>query len=125
MADSPSPAGAVLAGSVPRRHADLWSEATRHAFLDGVRDGTLPVAALDTWLVQDALFVADLLSLQARLPARAPRDAQAVLAGGGAALVDELDWFEGLAAQRGLDRAAEVLRAEEALRDMATAGTAA
>jgi thiaminase len=85
--------------------------ATRHPFLDGVRDGTLPVAALDTWLVQDALFVADLLAFQARLLARAPRPAQAVLAGGAVALVEELDWFEGLAADRGLDLSASPRRA--------------
>jgi thiaminase/transcriptional activator TenA len=85
------------------RHADRWEAATRHPFLAGVRDGALPVAALDTWLAQDALFVADLLAFQARLLARAPRPAQAVLAAGAVALVEELDWFEGLAADRGLD----------------------
>ena len=104
MADSPLPADVR---SVPQRHPDLWSAATRHPFLDAVRDGAMPVEALDTWLVQDALFVADLLAFQARLLARAPRDAQAVLAGGAVALVDELDWFEGLAAQRGLDLAVD------------------
>ena len=88
------------------RHAQRWAAATRHPFLDGVRDGTLPVAAFDTWLAQDALFVADLLAFQARLLARAPRRAQAVLAGGAVALVEELDWFEGLAADRGLDLSA-------------------
>ena len=55
-------------------------------FLDGVRDGTLPPAAFDRWLAQDALFVADLLRFQARLLARAPRPAQAVLAAGAVAL---------------------------------------
>ena len=94
----------------------LWTAATRHAFLDGVRDGTLPVAALDTWLAQDALFVADLLAFQARLLARAPRSDQAVLAGGAVALVDELDWFERLADVRGLDLAAEPLPATLAYR---------
>ena len=81
----------------------LWTSATSHPFLDGVRDGSLPVEALDTWLAQDALFVADLLAFQARLLARAPRSDQAVLAGGAVALVEELDWFEQLAADRGLD----------------------
>ncbi len=85
------------------RSGELWRAATRHPFLDGVRDGSLPVAALDTWLAQDALFVADLLRFQARLLARAPRSAQAVLAGGCVALVEELAWFERLAAERHLD----------------------
>jgi thiaminase len=84
------------------RHADAWHRATRHPFLDAVRDGTVPTAAFDTWLVQDAHFVADLLRFQARLLARAPRAAQPVLAGGCVALVQELAWFEEQAAERGL-----------------------
>ena len=88
-----------------------WAAATRHPFLDAVRDGTLPDGAFETWLAQDALFVADLLRFQARLLARAPRPAQAVLAGGCVALVEELAWFEDLAAVRGLDLAVEPLPA--------------
>ena len=95
---------------------DLWAAATRHPFLDGVRDGSLPVEALDTWLAQDALFVADLLAFQARLLARAPRRDQAVLAGGAGALVEELDWFETLARARGLDLGAAPLPATLAYR---------
>ncbi len=72
----------------------LWTAATRHPFLDAVRDGTIADDAFNRWLAQDALFVADLLTFQARLLARAPRPAQGVLAGGCVALVDELDWFE-------------------------------
>jgi formylaminopyrimidine deformylase / aminopyrimidine aminohydrolase len=34
----------------------LWSAATRHPFLDAVRDGTITDSAFDRWLVQDALF---------------------------------------------------------------------
>lgn len=85
------------------RHAKAWDAATRHPFLTGVRDGTLPFAAFAEWLVQDHHFVADLLAFQARLLARAPRPAQSVLAGGLVALVDELAWFESRAATHGLD----------------------
>ena len=81
---------------------DLWDRAVHAPFLQGVRDGTLPPQAFDRWLAQDALFVADLLRFQARLLARAPRAAQAVLAAGAVALVDELSWFEDQAAARGL-----------------------
>lgn len=84
-------------------HESLWDAATRHRFLGAVRDGTISDSAFNRWLVQDALFVADLLTFQARLLARAPRRAQAVLAGGCVALVAELDWFEQQAARRGLD----------------------
>jgi thiaminase len=81
----------------------LWAAATRHRFLDAVREGTISDLAFDQWLGQDALFVADLLTFQARLLARAPRPAQPVLAGGCVALVAELDWFEVQAARRGID----------------------
>jgi thiaminase len=100
------------------RHADAWRRATRHPFLDAVRDGTLPPAAFDTWLVQDAHFLADLLRFQARLLARAPRPAQAVLAGGCVALVGELDWFTRVAAARGLDLDAPQLPATIAYGDL-------
>jgi thiaminase/transcriptional activator TenA len=105
---------AVPVAELPSRHPDPWRAATRHPFLDAVRDGTVPAAAFDTWLVQDARFVSDLLAFQARLLARAPRPAQAVLAGGLIALVDELSWFEEQAAVRGLDLDAAVLPATAA-----------
>ncbi|MGK2865267.1 MAG: TenA family transcriptional regulator [Mycobacterium sp.] len=82
---------------------DLWTAATRHPFLDAVRDGTITDIAFDRWLRQDALFVADLLTFQSRLLGRAPRDAQGVLVGGCAALVAELDWFSEQAALRAID----------------------
>jgi thiaminase/transcriptional activator TenA len=82
--------------------AALWSAATRHPFLDGVRDGTVSPVAFDTWLAQDGHFVRDLLWFQARLLARAPRAAQPVLAAGAAALVEELAWFDEQAVGRGL-----------------------
>jgi formylaminopyrimidine deformylase / aminopyrimidine aminohydrolase len=104
----------VPVADLPARRPDAWRDATDHPFLRGVRDGSVPAAAFDTWLVQDARFVADLLRFQARLLARAPRPAQAVLAGGAVALVEELTWFEGLAARRGLDLAAPALPATRA-----------
>ncbi|RBY76449.1 TenA family transcriptional regulator [Geodermatophilus sp. TF02-6] len=100
------------------RHPEAWRRATRHPFLDAVRDGTVPAAAFDTWLVQDARFVADLLRFQARLLARAPRPAQAVVAGGLVALVEELDWFDEQAAVRGLDLGAPALPATAAYADL-------
>lgn len=77
--------------------------ATRHPFLSAVRDGSLPESGFDTWLAQDYRFVGDLLRFQARLLGRAPRSAQAVLAAGAAALVDELTWFEQHADTRRID----------------------
>lgn len=96
----------------------LWSAATRHPFLEAVREGTITDSAFDRWLVQDALFVGDLLTFQARLLARAPRAAQAVLAGGCVALVTELDWFEDQAARRGINLEQPALPATLAYREL-------
>jgi thiaminase/transcriptional activator TenA len=96
----------------------LWTAATHHRFLDAVREGTITAEAFDRWLVQDAVFVGDLLTFQARLLARAPRSAQAVLAGGCVALVAELDWFETQAARRGIDVAQRALPATLAYRGL-------
>ena len=85
------------------RHEASWLRATRHSFLSAVRDGNLPKPAFDRWLAQDYRFVSDLLRLQARLLGRAPRPAQAVVAGGAVALVDELTWFEQQAYARAID----------------------
>ena len=90
-------------GGRPLRHATAWSHATQHPFLEAVRDGTVTESTFEAWLVQDYRFVSDLLAFQGRLLARAPRRAQAVLAGGAMALVDELDWFEEQAAAHQLD----------------------
>jgi thiaminase/transcriptional activator TenA len=96
----------------------LWKAATQHPFLDAVRDGTVGDADFDRWLAQDALFVADLLTFQARLLARAPRPAQGVLAGGCVALVDELDWFEVKSAERGVALEQPALAATAAYREL-------
>ncbi|MHA3024147.1 thiaminase II/PqqC family protein [Mycobacterium sp. BMJ-28] len=97
---------------------ELWVPATRHPFLDAVRDGTITDDAFDRWLVQDAIFVADLLSFQGRLLARAPRPAQSTLAAGCVALVDELSWFEVQARRRGLDLDQRPLPATLAYREL-------
>ncbi|MDQ4105691.1 MAG: TenA family transcriptional regulator [Actinomycetota bacterium] len=85
------------------RHPAEWREATRHPFLEAVGEGTFPAGAFEAWLVQDYLFVSDLLVFQARLLARTPRPAQAMVAGGLVAAEAELGWFEEKAAGRGLD----------------------
>jgi formylaminopyrimidine deformylase / aminopyrimidine aminohydrolase len=92
----------VAASDLLRRHDAEWRAATCHPFLDGVRDGGLPVGAFIAWLQQDYLFVNDLLAFQARLLARAPRSGQSVLAAGLVALEAELTWFEEQLTRRGL-----------------------
>ncbi len=81
------------------RHREAWRAATQHPFLDGLRDGSLPEAAFRTWLVQDYLFVFDLLRFQARLLSVAPRAGQRVLGEGLVTLEAELGWFESQAAR--------------------------
>lgn len=89
--------------SLLERHVADWRAATRHPFLEGARDGTLAVGAFERWLVQDRLYVLDLLVFQARLLARTPRPAQGVVIGGLVALEAELTWFEDLAREWNLD----------------------
>lgn len=105
---------AVPVADLLPRHATSWGRATQHPFLSAVRDGTVPEAAFEAWLVQDYRFVSDLLRFQGRLLARASRPAQAVLAAGAVALVDELAWFEELAVARHLDLGAAPLPATAA-----------
>ncbi len=84
-------------------HPKTWEKATRHPFLDAVREGTLPPGAFGSWILQDYLFVGDLLVFQSRLLARSPRPAQAVLAAGLVGAEAELGWFESQAAEKSLD----------------------
>ena len=93
----------MRAAGLVQQHPEAWRGATHHPFLDSLREGTLPPQAFEAWLAQDYLFVGDLLPFQARLLARAPRSAQAVLSGGLVALVDESNWFEEMARERGLE----------------------
>lgn len=97
---------------------ELWTAATRHRFLDAVRDGTIADREFNRWLAQDALFVSDLLTFQARLLARAERRAQSALAAGCAALVAELDWFDEQAAIRAIDMNRSPLPATLAYREL-------
>ncbi|HZR39492.1 MAG TPA: hypothetical protein VFB12_05205 [Ktedonobacteraceae bacterium] len=76
------------------RHAATWQAATRHPFLDAVRDGTLAPQSFATWLVQDYLFVKDEFAVQAHLLPSTPRCAQNLLIRNAAALEAELTWFE-------------------------------
>jgi len=84
----------VTGSDIVSRHRQEWLAATHHPFLESVRDGSLPAAAFQTWLVQDYLFVSDLLRFQARLLGVATRPGQRPLAQGLAALESELSWFE-------------------------------
>ena len=107
----------VRTAELIERYPGAWREATRHLFLDGVHEGTLPSGAFETWLVQDYLFVDDLRVFQSRLLAHSPRVAQPAIASGLVALVDELGWFEKQAERMGLALDASRDPTTEAYRD--------
>ncbi len=100
-----------------QHHKEVWNAATRHPFLAAVRDGTLDAAVFATWLVQDYLFVANEFAVQARLLARAPRNAQKLLIGSLQGLESELSWFESHARTRNLALHAEHYSTTAAYRD--------
>src|SRR5512135_358488 len=86
----------------------LWAALAAHPFVVAVRDGTLPAAAFDRWLVADHVFVVGYRRFVAQLVAAAPDEpARDLLAGSLAALQGELDLFRSQAAARGLDLGTE------------------
>ena len=93
----------MTAEKLIQSHATLWYDATHHAFLDQVRDGTLAPAAFARWLCQDYHFGVALTRAEARFLAGAPREDLELLASGVQAMVAELDWFERKAAERRID----------------------
>lgn len=93
----------MTARDLIRGDPNLWHDATHHAFLDEVRNGTLAPAAFARWLAQDYHFGVALTRAEARYLAGAPREDLALLANGVQAMVAELDWFEHKAAERGID----------------------
>lgn len=99
------PSSDVLTGTAAllKDHAALWERATRHPFLDGVREGTLDEAAFARWLVQDYHFVRRGFTFLAHMLAEAPRRDQPLLVGGVEAIEAELSWFEENAGAFGLD----------------------
>jgi thiaminase/transcriptional activator TenA len=106
----------VTGSDIVSRHRREWLAATHHPFLESVRDGSLPPAAFQTWLVQDYLFVSDLLRFQARLLSVADRSAQRPVAAGLVALESELSWFENQADESHLELRVERHPVTEAYR---------
>lgn len=89
-------------------NADLWARITTHPFVAAAADGTLPRAAFDRWLVEDHYFVVGFRRFLGRMLELAPDEpARDVLAGGLAAVTDELALFRREAGERGLDLEAE------------------
>ncbi len=107
----------MTTGQLMADDAELWHAATHHPFLDEVREGTLEPAAFSRWLVQDYHFALALTRAEARYLANAPREDFEILVQGIQAMVAELAWFEGKAAERGLDLAVSLHRTARAYID--------
>jgi formylaminopyrimidine deformylase / aminopyrimidine aminohydrolase len=88
----------MTADALMSRHTSAWQAATVHAFLVGVRDGSLPEDCFDRWLAY--LYAQALVRAQSRIAAAAPFADVGLLAGGVVATVGELGWFEEMAARR-------------------------
>jgi thiaminase/transcriptional activator TenA len=86
-----------------KRHRHHWRLVVRSHFVIGVRDGSVPVATFDRWLVQDRLFVDALFPVLSRLAAAAPARDRGLLVQGLRDLQDNLEWFDRTLDRRGID----------------------
>ena len=84
-------------------YSDAWQEATVHPFLQQCQQGKIKPEQFNTWLVQDALFVAEFTRMAARLLSAAPTAHFDTLLGGLGAIKDELLWFQAKANERSLN----------------------
>ncbi len=89
--------------SLVRSFPALWKAACRNPFLLGVRDGSLPRAALESWLVQNSHFLDGLFTAQARILALAPRADRVLLTEGLRDVLDYLAWHERRRRVAGID----------------------
>lgn len=81
-------------GACLRQHKGAWDAAVQHSFLKSCQQDTIKRSQLNTWLVQDYLFVREFTRLAANLLTVAPYCDYEVLLGGLEALRDELKWFQ-------------------------------
>lgn len=86
-----------------REAGPLWKQATAARFLDALADGSLPAEKFNRWLAQDHHFAHALTSFQAIVLAKTPREFRKLLLKGLVALDGETEWFESVAAARGVN----------------------
>jgi formylaminopyrimidine deformylase / aminopyrimidine aminohydrolase len=80
-----------------------WRTMLEHPFLRQTADGTLPAGRFETWLRQDYIFVRDDLGFVGSLIARAPLHLRRMLGEFIPALHHELDLFESMAKELGVN----------------------
>lgn len=84
------------------RHAQAWTAATVHPFLEQCHAGTIQPQQFNTWLVQDYLFVIEFTRMQAQVIRTAPAHHFDTLLAGMVAIKDEMNWFKAKAEERKL-----------------------
>ena len=82
------------------KYPKLWQEATEHLFMERCKLGTIKPEQFDRWLVQDFLFVIDLMRMVARVLATAPPHHFDVIMGVLVSLRGELRWLGKKAGER-------------------------
>lgn len=94
----------TLSGDLWSRHADLADAARRTPFVQGLADGTLPLARFQAYVAQDAAFLEAFARAYALAAARSPdRDSLEAFAGLLGGVREELRLHAGYAARWGVD----------------------
>lgn len=94
--------------SLRKRHAVRWQSFAAHPFLQRLRRGDVPPAALDRWLTQLYYFDELMMRFQLGLLRQAPREHRALLAQIVLNMVEEMDWL--------LEKGADLTEAPDAPR---------
>lgn len=90
-----------------KKHASLYEAATRHPFIESIRNGTVDISSFRRWLGQDYIFVRAFVPFVASVLVKACNETDdssdmEVILGGLAALNDELAWFKKEASKWGI-----------------------
>ncbi|XP_047336519.1 probable bifunctional TENA-E protein [Impatiens glandulifera] len=91
--------GIVETWMMKKKHAAVYAAATRHPFIQSIRDGSVDLSAFKRWLGQDYVFVRSFVPFVANLLVKACKessddDDMEVILGGLASLNDEISWFK-------------------------------
>ncbi|XP_058212641.1 bifunctional TENA-E protein [Rhododendron vialii] len=99
-----------------KKHASLYEAATRHPYIESIRNGTVDLSSFRRWLGQDYIFVRAFVPFEASVLVKACNETDdssdmEVILGGMAALNDELAWFKKEASKWGVTLSAIPLAA--------------
>ncbi|XP_057872428.2 bifunctional TENA2 protein isoform X1 [Cryptomeria japonica] len=80
-----------------KQHAQLYSEATFHPFIQSIKNGSIDFNCFKRWLSQDYIFVREFVRFLASVLLKTPKNSTAdidIILGGLAALEQEISWFK-------------------------------